>query len=236
MKLIDEAILLKKINYSESSVILTFFTKRSGIKKFILKGAKKRKQVIVPFGSYELSFVDKSIDSLSIISTMQWNGSKDCWPSPKKSLTAFFCADFLNSALIGSETDPDFFREILRLSNINNHYATQVQIIPLALISKTILHLGYCPIIDNKFKPYFDLKSGELSENDSGSSVRLLPLDFEILRTFFHEDVFFMSEDFTYTVESLRRVFKILIDYSNIHIPKIDVDKTLEIIQEVLYD
>ena len=80
------------------------------------------------------------------------------------------------------------------------------------------------------------MKSGELSENDSGSSVRLLPLDFEILRTFFHEDVFFRSEDFTYTVQSLRRVFKILIDYSNIHIPKIDVDKTLEIIQEVLYD
>lgn len=236
MKCVDEAILLKKINYSESSVILTFFTKSSGIKNFILKGAKKRKQVIVPFGSYELTFVDKPIDKLSIITSMHWIGAKDYWANPKKSVTAYFCADFLNCALIGSEADPVFFQSLQKLTKITNQNAAQVQVIPIILMSQTILHLGYCPRMDREFKPYFDLKSGEFSENKSSWSVKLSHLDFESLKTFFFEDVFLMSKDLLFTTESLKRVFKLLMDYSKIHIPKIDVNISVEIINEVLYD
>ena len=41
MKTSDYGFLLFKTNYSESSLMLTFYTQKSGISNFIYKGAKK---------------------------------------------------------------------------------------------------------------------------------------------------------------------------------------------------
>lgn len=232
----DEALLIKKINYAESSVILSFFTKNYGIKKFIFKGAKKRKQVFILFGLYELTFVDRSDDSLSIISNMQFIGAKNYRiEDPKKSLVAFFCADFLNSAILESEADLYFFQEISSLSKYNFQTMKQNDRVPHQLIGKTILYLGYCPNINNQFKPYFDLKSGEFSDIEGNSSVKLNHHEFDLLRSCFDSNLFF-EDDVKFPSSCLKRVFKILIDYSNIHIPRMDIKKSLEIIQDVIYD
>ena len=58
MKNTDLGILIAKKNYSESSLILTFYTELNGLSSFIFKGARKKKLAIFHLGIYELTFFD----------------------------------------------------------------------------------------------------------------------------------------------------------------------------------
>ena len=42
MKLVDEAIFLFRTNYSDTSLIATYYTKEHGLQKFMFKGGKKK--------------------------------------------------------------------------------------------------------------------------------------------------------------------------------------------------
>lgn len=48
MKTKDQAILLRKINYSETSLILTLLCRQSGLRTFIFQGGKKKTREYTP--------------------------------------------------------------------------------------------------------------------------------------------------------------------------------------------
>ena len=237
MKWVGEAVLLKKIDYSESSLILSFCTKEHGLKKFLFKGAKKRKHAFVPFGTYEITYIDKGTDALSILTQLQWRlGKHPYYDNPKTSLVAFFCANFLHSALIESEFDLPFYDSIARLSMKVFGDSTRIDLVPLEMIGKTILYLGYCPDISGEYKPYLNLSSGEMSQFHSQACVQLNIKEFEMLTFLLTKETHTIEKKLHIESETLKSTFKILVDYAMIHIPKLDIRKSLEIIQDILYD
>jgi DNA repair protein RecO (recombination protein O) len=68
MKKTDSGILLKRIPYSETSLVLTIFTLLEGKKSFLFQGAKKKKgNVLLPLSPIELTYFQRDDSQLAKI-------------------------------------------------------------------------------------------------------------------------------------------------------------------------
>ncbi|MFY7943298.1 MAG: recombination protein O N-terminal domain-containing protein, partial [Crocinitomicaceae bacterium] len=70
MKQKSIGILITKKNYSESSLILSFYTEESGLTSFIFKGAKKKKLPVFYLGIYEITYFKRPESNLGIIQSI----------------------------------------------------------------------------------------------------------------------------------------------------------------------
>ena len=66
MKLTDDAISIHKSDYSSSSLIATFLTKKNGLQKFIFKGGKKKAHNIFPLALSEITYYGRNTDLLNL--------------------------------------------------------------------------------------------------------------------------------------------------------------------------
>ena len=64
MKSTDKAILLNRINYSESSLIITYYTLNNGIQKFLFQGGKKKANNLFPLSISEITYYNRPDSSL----------------------------------------------------------------------------------------------------------------------------------------------------------------------------
>ena len=110
MKSTDQAILLNRISYSETSLILTFYTLANGIQKFIFQGGKKKAHQLFPLAISEITFYkrpDSDLGKLTVVESSRI--LNEVLFNPLKSSVAFFIAEVLQKCLKTEEAEDHLF-------------------------------------------------------------------------------------------------------------------------------
>lgn len=233
MKSIDHGILLKKINYSETSLILHFFTLEKGFQAYLFQGGKKKKgNLLQPLSIIEINAYQRPDSDLGKISSIASDFIPQSIPfNPLKSGLAFFMTEVLEKALRSSDEDQRMFaflkQEIHWLDDsdaITNY--------PIWFLLKLAEVLGFGIQRIGEDGRIFDLQAGIISnqtpegqafENDEAviQLRNLLPLErADLLAHHIHK---------TYRMQIIGH----LINYYRWHIEGFKPPKSLEIMQTI---
>jgi DNA repair protein RecO (recombination protein O) len=165
MKQTDQAIVLRRTNYSESSLILSLFCRKNGLRTFIFQGAKKKQgNILLPLSIVEFEYYSRNESDLAKISSISPELVFNSIPAhPFKSATVFFIAELLQKVLRQEqEAEEDFFlflaAEIheLELAPFEPNY-------PLWFVIELTKWLGIEPRVVANNAHYFDSKEGVLT-------------------------------------------------------------------------
>ena len=227
MKNTDNGLLLFKTNYSESSLILTFYTQSSGLSKYIYKGGKKKKTPFLVFGHYEIVSYKRPesdlgmINSLAIATPFLSSASH-----PAKMLISFFVSDVLRQTLKEEQADQVMFSFLLSAAQELNE-TNRLKEFPLEFAAKLTINLGFAPqTIPNATA--FNLKTGRFSlDNGDDEYMRNGPLAIYLNILFStlvapHSDI-------------QKQALGDVLFYMRIHLPSFDNTRSLSIIREILY-
>lgn len=229
MKEIDKGILLRKINFSETSLIVTIYTFSDGIQTYIFQGGKKKSSALFPMSRVEIEFYKRPDSELGKLTNVQSaHGSSEIPFHPIRSTIAFFMADVLFNCLKTDQSDAYLF-EFLELQIEELERSTDLSMLPLHFLIRLSRSLGIEPIIQPDNPRYFVPIDGEFrsshdfgSQAESGSHVDLLlqlyaekiPLDIKR--------------------ENRTHALSLMLKYFEIHIPSFNVNRSLEVLKEVL--
>jgi DNA repair protein RecO (recombination protein O) len=218
-------ILITKKNYSESSLILSFYTRENGLISFIFKGAKKKKIPIFYLGIYEITYFKRPESNLGIIQSIYPAVIlTDIFTNPQKLILSFFMVDILKETLKVEHPEPEIFEtiksQILRLETQDN-----LIYFPINFLTSLIHLLGFSPICDDENPKGFDLKSGRFTREQSDIDIATVQLLFD---SFNHLP---LNSDRNTAQKSLI----VLLDYCKSHLPNFNVEKSLKVIRDTLY-
>jgi len=226
MKTSDKGFLLHRISYSESSLILVFYTQKQGLAKFIFKGGKKKKIAMHPLGLYEIAAFKRPESELGIISTLQWeNPSLNILDHPLKILISFFLSDVLRQTLKEEQADTALFNFLVNAMQKLNA-SQDAKAFPVKFLIEFIQLLGFEPqtLDDPKF---FDLSNAAFLKESSG-----LPNEISGPIVTFLNDMFLMEAS---DLELYKEALPIILKYMKLHLPSFDNEKSLGIIKDILY-
>lgn len=232
MKQVDKGILLYKTDFSESSWILGIYTIEKGKKSFIFKGGKKKVKGLFPLGIYDFTYYQRPESDLGLMESMQVaKPLLNLLNDPQRILIGFFVTDLLRQTLKTEYPDERLFiflEEQLELLNETD----EIYHFPLTFVAGLIHQLGYAPYSESDTPNFFDVQKGILVHfpaiSHSVEKFGTVQLIYEL----FEKEVEW--KNFTKTV--IRQTLQELLLHIKVHLPDVDVDKTLEIIKEVLYD
>jgi DNA repair protein RecO (recombination protein O) len=166
-------IVLRTVNYSDSSIITKIYTEQFGIQSYLIKGAKRKKASIKanlfqPLSLLELVAYKKELKKLQILKEAGVEIHFNSIPNdPAKTSILFFLNEILLKCLQEEENNPDLFsflHESMQMlesaeKNISNFY-----LIFLARLSR---FLGFYP--QGRFSEinlFFDLQAGGFTQTE----------------------------------------------------------------------
>jgi DNA repair protein RecO (recombination protein O) len=228
----DTAIFLHRIPYSESSLITTFYTLHHGIQKFIFQGGKKKGSALFPISICEITFYRRPDSELGKLTEARaLNSLSAIQMDPIRSTITFFVADVLKNCLKTDQPDPQLFHfleeKILSLNVCNSH---ELSLFPTQFLIGFALQMGIEPQVPTEVRRYFHPEEGEFSDSErsgelvsSGPGVTLIQ---QIL----------MDEATDKGRQARSEAFEIMLTYYKLHIPGFNIDQSLEIVREILYN
>jgi DNA repair protein RecO (recombination protein O) len=233
MKKIDHGVLLKRISYSETSLVLSVFTRSEGKKSFLFQGGKKKKgNVLLPLSVIELTYFQRDDSQLAKLSETSLIHTFNSIPfHPVKSTIVFFKVEVLSSILHeGVKDEPlfEFIQNELCWLDINDSF-TNYPIYWLLELSK---YIGFFPFKPTVKTPFFDLENGHFQ----GSPPIHLNFKNGIEVEWLSELVSLPKEDLLNKEipKKYRQVcLSILLEFYKFHISDFDLKDTLEIIESI---
>jgi DNA repair protein RecO (recombination protein O) len=231
LKNTDKAFILRRINFSESSVILTCFTRSKGIQKFIFQGAKKKSEPFFPLAFCEITFYRHPSSELGKMTgtDLLFNPSGLRF-DPLRSAIAFFVADVLQQCIQTDLEDEPLF--LFLEKTVHEIDATDdLRIYPTRFLMDFSFHLGIGPSVDDDEARYFDLQEGIFSNHLPAGHLSVEGEIAQVLRCLAQGE-----NDFSDVLPAVRReAFETLLQFYKVHIPRFNVDASLEIIRALLY-
>ncbi len=229
MKATDKGIFLHRLAYSETSLIITFFTESSGLRKFIFKGGKKKAHSLFPMSIGELSFYERTESSLLQLTSVDPATTHQFQFDPIKSTIAFFLAEVIRKCVhqdVADRTTYAFIAEKVTELNDSEDYLY----FPIYFLIDFSEVLGIQPYVQERNATYFNLDEGtfenyskvELREI-SGSSVDLI------------RDRIVGNPTSKYDRTTREKALEVMLDYYRIHIPNFDVLDSYDIVKEILH-
>tara|TARA_B100001758_G_scaffold245286_1_gene258037 strand:+ start:1157 stop:1855 length:699 start_codon:yes stop_codon:yes gene_type:complete len=232
MKQSDQGILIHRQNYSESSLLITLFTKNNGIQKFISKGVKKKSGNLNPLGIYEIIFYKspkQDLGNITEINQVQVYYNKNT--SPLKNIISFFLADLLKQTLKTETEDQEsysyIYNQIQKLHAVDDFNKFLI----LFMINFLDI-LGIQPLIENDNANCFDIQKGTFIYENKETSTQIINPSVQIIIQLIKKTNPNSSELIKHSKETLI----LLIKYCSIHIPNFNMDESIKIIREILYD
>lgn len=227
MKTSENGFLLFKTNYSESSLMLTFYTQNAGISNFIFKGAKKKTVPFFVFGHYEIVSYKRPESELGMINSLEIATPYLSSAShPAKMLISFFVSDILRQTLKEEQADKVIFSFLLSAAQELNE-TNRLKEFPLEFAAKLTINLGFAPqTILNATA--FNLKTGRFShDNGDGEYMRNGPMASYL-------NILFSTLVAPHSDIQKQALADVLL-YMRIHLPSFDNTRALSIIREILY-
>lgn len=164
MKATDKAVVLSRLPYSETSLIVNLFTLESGLQTFLFQGAKKKKGLILfPLELVEITYYKRGDSSLMKLTEMEsLEPLHQLLSNPLKSSVAFFVSELMLICLRDNHQDKKLFQFLndeIRWLNESEELSNYL-IWFLAQVSKLE---GFQPEIQNNPPRYFELQEGKFT-------------------------------------------------------------------------
>lgn len=221
-------IFLFRINYSDTSLIVHFYTREFGLKKFMFKGGKKKGHSLFPMAICDLSFYGRQDSNLlSLNNADPMNGISFQFDAIRSSI-AFFMAEVVRKCVIDDEKDEFFFDRLSETVMLLNR-REDCQLFPLEFMLSMSELMGIQPLISEENAEVFNLDDG-VFEQRSPSHIRSVDgvpvqLILDLLRQQTPRNSSKMVRE---------EALDIMLDYFRIHVPKFDQLQSYEIVKEVL--
>ena len=226
MKQTDLGILLNRTSYSESSLILTFYTQEEGIQKFIFQGGKKKNNNLFPLNICELTFYKRPDSDLrKLTQTDSLLPLNSIISNPIKSIIAFFLVDVIRHSLKTNEKEEKLFT-FLQEKIIELDKTEETSNFPLLFLSEFTSFLGIQPSINDDNILYFSYNEGEFH-----SDYRIGEWSEEGENVIHLYNLFQLNE---VNQKHRKKLLDILLQYYKLHIPHFNVEKSLDVIRDVL--
>ncbi len=182
----DTAICIRVVDYSETSQIVTLFTRATGKINAIAKGSKRPKSAfdgpIEVFSYGEIVFSDSSREKLATLTEFQQTPAFTCRTDNLFALNCcLFGTELVNGLTHDYDPHPELFDSFLQfLQNVNEHQASGIEhrkVLSLLILFQLVLlrEIGLMPILNacaNCKTPYCHSRaSGNLSQTYFSSSA-----------------------------------------------------------------
>jgi DNA repair protein RecO (recombination protein O) len=164
LKHIDKGIFLHRLSYSESSLIVRFYTFEHGTQSYLFKGAKKKKGInLMPLNTYEISYygAPNTLQQLTSAQGENLSGNSQ-FDIPKTGIT-FFMAELLDQCLHDSPRDEDMFNFIQTEINWLNA-SSEFTNYPIWFLLEVSKQLGFYPSLEGE-KDTFNVREGTVGIN-----------------------------------------------------------------------
>lgn len=228
MNAIEAGIFLHKINYSESSLIVTCYTEKLGIQKFLFKGGKKKASFLFAMSLVELKYFGRPDSDLKTLVSAEMVERLHFSFDPVKSTIAFFMAELVRKCLDEAESDPACYAFLKgKIKALDS--SEDLALFPLVFLTEFTTFLGIQPLIHEDKNVVFDLREGEMgtvvlahTDCESGPHIDLLV------------EVFQREIPAQHSRTLRNKALDVMLKYYAIHIPKLRENDALRIAKEVL--
>lgn len=226
MKQTDIGIFLHRIAYSESSIIATFYTQKNGIQKFLFQGAKKKNHNLFPLNICEITYYfrkDSELVKLTHVeNTSPLNNLRN---NPMKGVIVFFLADVLKQTLQTNEQEKELFQFITQqIAALET--AKDVSDFPVRFLAAYTQYNGIFPHQQDEVVNYFNLQEGFFHEHEQAGEWCIKGNEAQQLyNVFFHQKI---------DKSGRKKALETLLMYYQIHIPRFNVEKSIDIIRAIL--
>lgn len=164
MKQTDQGIFLHRTAFSDSSLIVTYFTAAGGLRKFVFKGGKKKAHQLFPLAPTELTFYGRPESDLLQLTNTEALIATDFQFDPVKSTIAFFIAETIRKCVHEFDTDKNMF-DFLKEKVIALHQVKeQMGQYPLLFLVEFTEMIGIQPLVESS-GTIFDLDEGSISSH-----------------------------------------------------------------------
>ncbi|MEX1001950.1 MAG: DNA repair protein RecO [Crocinitomicaceae bacterium] len=193
-----EGIVLQKVDYSETSLIIKVLTAESGIQSFIFQGAKRKNKkgnLVSPMAVLSIEYSLRSDSELGKIRSIEPALVYKNIPfDPYRSTVLFFMNEIMNKVAKEHNADEELYayvRSMLEMLDLSDHIAN----FPIKFLYSLTKHLGFYPRLDKKYESgkftlYLDLQEGKyvtiipnhpfyLSAEKSSLLLRLSGMNFD---------------------------------------------------------
>ncbi len=225
-----EAIVLKKMNYGDSSKIAVFFSKEHGKLSAIIKGARSPKSktglIIDAFNNVQIVFYKKNNRDLHFISQadliFHYPKVKEDLDKLKYSLAVLELTDTLT---VENEVYPKLYRGLVRMLRLFNDTDEEPRILLIKFILFILKETGYetkfdecasCgkPMSETE-KAFFSYDSGILCDACSGNRIDGMPMSEELFKIFF---CLTSSNNFEYRLSDADKAITLLGSFIKRHV------------------
>lgn len=227
--------MLRKVNYGDTSLVISLFTYNNGLKSFIFKGAKKKKgATLIPLAFLEITYFERIENQLGqLTQTDLLLHLNDVLQDARKSAVLFFMCDVLN-AVVREENIPQkemflfLSAELVELdkSPFEANY-------PLYFLMALTRFLGIEPNFEEETPLFFDMQEGLFTRKTPYRAQ--MPLS--------HEEVSWLAKNFLFNKDQIlsqsmprnqrQRFTRVLLDYYSHHVANFTTPKSLAVLEEV---
>ena len=227
MKLVDEAIFLFRTNYSETSLIATYYTKEHGLQKFMFKGGKKKSAVLFPLSIAEITFYGRHESSLKNITNAVPALPLSFQFDPVRSMVAFFIAEVVRKCMIESDKDLSLF-EFLKNQISKLDVTENLIVFPIEFMLFFANQIGIMPFIERGNQTEFQFSEGKIT---LGNTIKEDDKGIELLTEIIQNKTINIGD---YSKHARQNALELMIKHYEYHVPKIGEFETYAIVKEVL--
>ncbi len=241
-----EAIVLRTVNYSETSVIATVFSKSHGKIALMAKGARKPKSPFFaqfePMNSLHIDFFFKDNRNIQTLKNSSFHSNSEIIRQNFNALNyGIVMVDILDKVLQDTHEEPIIFKlssrvlEFLGKQNVDNSLLFHFFLIQFSIYIGFMPSLKNCNICDVKLKDAtFDEHLGELVCNSCSSSpgIHISSKSVELLQLLVNTNIENLNK-IIYQPMSLDEIRIFLQQYLRFHLEDMKYVKSLKLLNEL---
>jgi DNA repair protein RecO (recombination protein O) len=237
----SQAIVLKTIKFSETSLVVKAYTGQFGLKSFLVRSVRKKHaknspNLFQPLSLLEVVFIDKEGSGLIIPKEIaSWQYFKTIPFDVYKSSIVLFMNELIYRSVHEEEANPDLFQflcqSLVFIDNSENKVANAHLVFSLQLTK----FLGFFPL--GRFsaaKPYFLLREGVFSKYSPADEFSLDQDESELFDSLINIDQE-RSHEIDITNATRNRMLEIIILYYQMHLIGFGDIKSLEVLNQVFH-
>ncbi len=227
MKQTEEGIFLHRTSFSDSSLIVTFYTQNSGLRKFVFKGGKKKAHQLYPMAVAELTYYGRPESDLLQLTAAETVLHTDYQFDPIKSTIAFFLAECVRKSVHEFDADAHIFQFLKQTSTQLNNQQENIGVFPVEFLVSFSEFLGMQPLVEADPR-VFDLDEGTIgaqahpgNRSTSGAHVQFIA---ECIQG-----------KTVPTSKAVREAaLQTMMEYYTIHVSRLNQFETFTIVKEIL--
>ena len=228
-------IVLQKIDYSETSLIVKVLTADYGLKSFIYQGAKRSKkkgQLVGPLSVLNISYFQRKESDLAKITTVELNLIFKNIPfNPIKCSVVFFINEILLKTVKEEEANAELF-EFIKYTLQVLDAQTNISNLPIKFLLELLKHLGYYPIIEENAQ-FFDYLNGKLSKNQPNHPNYMSGENIDYLLKLFKSPL--TNQTLAIPSKNRHQILANLLDYYKVVLDDFKNLKSLDVLEAILH-